>query len=87
MIEDEILSLLISKIEDLRSDILRINEKIDNSLERIELRWDRHYSEHRNIWIDVSALKIKAGIWGLLGGSLIVLVGIALEFAKKMFGV
>ena len=52
------------------SDI--VNARL-NKIEKLQLQ----------ILVDVAGLKIKAGIWGLLGGAVPIIIGLGIYYLKK----
>ena len=86
MNDTELLRILLSKIDDLKQDLIRLDEKIDRARVREIERAENHFAEHGRIREDISALKIKAGVWGLIGGAIAVITGMMAAFAKKIIG-
>lgn len=70
--------------EYLRQDLERIN----NSLSSIQQKLDAHIccsnKDIRQILVDLAKLKVKSGIWGLIGGSIPILVSLAYMLLKKI---
>ena len=49
--------------------------------------WNNDLAETQTkILVQVSALKVKAGIWGLIGGAIPVAIGLAIWFLKSQAG-
>ena len=53
-------------------------------LERDSLCLDQIKREQIKIREEIAALKVKSGIWGLVGGAIPVVLGLAVYFIKSM---
>lgn len=42
-------------------------ERVNANLEKLT---EAHHSDRLEIWKEIAALKVRAGIWGVLGGAL-----------------
>lgn len=69
--------LIIHEMNNLQTSIKEIDRKIDDLI----------HNEIRKIWIEVSYLKIKAGVWGGLGGLIPLIIAIVIAWlSSKMSG-
>ena len=57
--------------------VLRELKRLNNNIEKMETKLDC-------ISKDTAVLKVKAGLWGLIGGAIPVVVGLALYFFQKI---
>lgn len=62
------------------AELKRINEAIDALDVKIDRIKDEQISQLK---IEIAMLKVKAGVWGLLGGALPVIIFIGQEFIQK----
>lgn len=47
--------------------------------------WNNELADtQRDILVQISALKVKAGIWGVIGGSVPVIIGLAIWFLRSL---
>jgi hypothetical protein len=67
--------LIVERIDNLTKIVIAHCEKQDDWAES-------HHKEHTNIWIELSILKTKSGVWGMLGGAIVVIVSILIAYLK-----
>ena len=65
--------LVLTQLEGLHSDLRAIHSKIDEVRER-----DIHA-----LWLEMNTLKVKAGVWGVIAGSIPMLVSLILNLYSK----
>ena len=75
--------LVLSELRRLDSNLEKLNERIDRAVKhergnRQQVEANTH-AEVSRIALEVHGLKIKAGIWGLLGGLLPVMTALLLK--------
>lgn len=52
---------------------------------KMEKSFEKFTETHIQILTELAKLKVKSGIWGIIGGSLPVLVGLAIYLFKSQF--
>lgn len=52
-------------------------------LKRLNENCKTFEAENKKIIVDLAMLKVKAGVWGLAGGLIPVLVGVAIMYLRK----
>ena len=65
------------------SDWATSERYVTRELERLSRTLERLEHEIQSLRGDVSALNVKAGIWGALGGAVPVVIAIALSYLRK----
>ena len=58
-------------------------QEVKDRMTRMELKLDTLHETQTNIRVDIGALKVKAGVWGALGGSIPVVIGLGLWLLRS----
>lgn len=60
--------------------VLEELKRLNQNIEQIRQAFDH---ENQQIWIEISRLKVKAGIWGIAGGALAVIPTLVMLYLEK----
>jgi len=60
--------------------VLEELKRLNQNIEQIRQAFDH---ENQQIWIEISRLKVKAGIWGIAGGALAVVPTLVMLYLEK----
>ncbi len=72
-------SICLVKTSDLESNMLATYDR-----EWFDKKFDELRKEVVKVQIDVATLKVKAGVWGLIGGSIPLAIMLAAYFIEKL---
>ena len=65
------------------SELERLGRAIEALRERLEEMEDARRKELGRVHVEIAMLKVKAGIWGLMGAAIPICVAILLEWLKR----
>lgn len=64
--------LITEKFDNLKQAFIDVKETIEDYIKGdkrdTEDFKEKHSEEHKKVWVEISVLKVKAGVWGMLGG-------------------
>jgi len=76
--------LVLSTLEDHKDLINKVNDRISDEIKGVDAKVNEIRTQDiPSIHVEIAMLKVKSGIWGLVGGLLMFLVTLGLNFLRK----
>lgn len=63
---------------------LHIKAELKRLNQNVELMNQNFAQEHKMIWKEIVTLKVKAGIWGLMGGAIVIVPALVYFLIDKV---